>query len=226
MAKPLAVGIAARNGVLAAQLAAAGFKAEPPDLPPPTEIFAVRLKPYPCGGLTHTAIYAAMELRRENGITPEDIARVEVRIPQYTADTLGSKTPETGLQGKFSIRYLVARALMDGNVTLASFADDAVRDPRVRELMRKIAVGVDPEMVSSNSPEGSRPASVAITLNGGQMHRRFEQYPKGSPHVPMSYEELLEKVRACGLAEEAIALIDRLEMLPDIRPLAQALLKR
>ena len=98
MAKPLHVGQAARNGVLSAKLAKSGFTANVQTLEArngyfdcyyPTgkadaepfdelgriyalERYGVRFKPYPCGGLTHTSIYATIQMRGEHRITPGD----------------------------------------------------------------------------------------------------------------------------------------------------------
>ena len=160
MSKPLHVGLAARNGVHAAQLACAGFTANPATLELRNGFFAahfpggdidqapfdalgddwalerdgIRLKPYPCGGLTHSALYAALELCRQHGITARDVEQVEVDVPQHTYQTIAFRVPETALQGKFSMPYLIARAIVDGRLVLGTFTEEAIRDPEVLSL--------------------------------------------------------------------------------------------
>ncbi|HLH44621.1 MAG TPA: MmgE/PrpD family protein [Bryobacteraceae bacterium] len=239
MGKPLAVGLAARAGVQAAQLAKNGFTAVPVDLPPlpnlgrqsALEKYGVRLKPYPCGGLAHTSIYATIQLRNQNSIAPGAVESVEVRVPQNTADTIKYRIPQSGLEGKFSMPYLVARALLDGQVTLDSFTDAAVRDPKILALLEKVEMKVDLSLPPSTSPDGSRAAAVAIRMNNGQTFARYERFPKGSSQFPMTPDELNDKVRTCfrpviglGRCERVIAYVSRLQTLPGVKPLAALLL--
>jgi 2-methylcitrate dehydratase PrpD len=254
MTKPLHVGMAARNGVLSARLAMAGFTANPealgagngffdsfypgrkPDLnyfedlgqTYALEKYGVRLKPYPCGGLAHTAIYAAIELRNEHAITAAMIDRVLVAVPGETATTIAFRVPQTGLEGKFSMGYLVARALADGNVTLGMFTDEAVRDEAVLQLLAKVDMVVDPDLESGS--DGSRPAIVTITLKDGRVRTRHEQFPKGSRQVPMSLDELRAKFLGCahGVLSDvscdlALEYMSSLETMDRIRPLAELL---
>jgi len=238
MGKPLGVGLAARSGVLATQMAKAGFTAGEPMLPALKELgkvsalekYGVRLKAYPCGGLTHSAIHATIQIRSENSIVPEMVASIEVSVPQGTANTIMYRIPETGLQGKFSMGYLVARALTDGKLTLDSFTDEAVRDQKVLRLVEKVEMKVDPTLPPSTSADGSRAAKVTIRLNNGALHERYERYPKGSPQLPMTPDELKEKVRACARGtietrafEQLVARLSMLETIPNIKALAELL---
>jgi len=254
MTKPLHVGQAARNGVLAAKLAKSGFTANTQMLevrngffdcyyptgkvdPRPfdelgrlyaLERYGVRFKPYPCGGLTHTSIYATILMRNEHRIAPDDVDRVDVSVPADTAAPLSYRVPRVGLEGKFSMPYLIARALIDGNITLETFTDEAVRDPKVLQLLERIDMKADPGLQSG--ADGSRPGRVAIRLKNGQTHTLLQQFPKGSPQVPMTSAELLAKFRGCvrgvmknDSVDRALGYIDRLESLPAIDPLVRLL---
>ena len=254
MAKPLHVGQAARNGVLSAKLAKSGFTANVQTLEArngffdcyyPTgkadarpfdelgrvyalERYGVRFKPYPCGGLTHTSIYATIQMRAEHRITPEMIEHVDVEVPADTAAPLTYRVPRVGLEGKFSMPYLIARALMDGNVTLETFTNEAVRNPQALQLLERVEMKVDPNLQSGS--DGSRPGRVTIKLRGGQTYALLQQFPKGSPQVPMTSAELLAKFRGCtrgvmkdATAERALDYVDRLDRLPTINPLVSLL---
>jgi 2-methylcitrate dehydratase PrpD len=238
MGKPLGVGLAARAGVQAAQMAKAGFTAGDPSLPTLNDLgrvsalekYGVRIKAYPCGGLTHSAIYAAIQIRNEYPISPDAVDKIEVDVPQGTANTIMYRIPETGLQGKFSMGYLVARALIDGKLMLDSFTDEAVRDKTVLALAEKVEMKVDPSLPPSTSADGSRAANVKITLKNGEYHSRYERFPKGSPQLPITPEELKDKVRACtrnvisaDACERLIASISTLETLPSIKSLTDLL---
>ena len=234
MSKPLSVGLAARGGVLAPRMAKSGFTAGKPQMPPfekfgqvyNLEKYGVRLKAYPCGGLTHAAIYATIQLRSQHAITAEMVEHIDVAVPQGTANTIAYKIPETGLQGKFCMGYLVARALIDGKLMLDAFTDAAVRDKQVLGLVEKVEMRVDPALPSSSSTDGSRPATVTIKLKNGQTHQLYQRFPKGSPQVPMTQDELKEKFRACARGiitdasvERVITYVNTLQTMANIRPL-------
>jgi len=254
MTKPLHVGLAARNGVLAARLAKAGFTANPqtldarngffdsfyhggkPNAAPlenlghiyALEKYGVRFKPYPCGGLSHTAIYATIRLRNEHEITPEVVEHIDVEVPRDTAAPLAFRVPRTGLEGKFSMPYLIARALIDGKLMLDTFTDEAVRHKEVLQLLEKVDMKVDPNLQSGS--DGSRPATVTIRLKNGQTRMLHEKFPKGSPQVPMTRDELQEKFRACARGvigdascERTLAYVGRLETMGNIRRLTELL---
>jgi 2-methylcitrate dehydratase PrpD len=254
MTKPLHVGLAARNGVLSARLAQAGFTANSqvlqarngffdsyyqtgkPDIRGfddlatryALEQYGVRFKPYPCGGLTHSAIYAAIRLRDEHKITADSVDHVDVAVPADTAEPLVYRLPKNGLEGKFSMPYLIARALTDGNVGLDAFTDEAVRNEDVRRLLQRVDMTADSRLQAG--PDGSRPASVSIRLNNGQTLVATEKFPKGSPQVPMTSEELVAKFRACarGVISEtscdrALQYVRTLETMGSIRPLVKLL---
>jgi 2-methylcitrate dehydratase PrpD len=250
MTKPLHVGNASRNGVLAARLAQSGFTANPqvleaksgffdsfyqigkPDLRVFDDLgkkylleqYGVRFKPYPCGGLTHTAIYTTIRLRDEHKIAPGAVDHIDVAVPADTAEPLVYPVPKTGLEGKFSMPYLIARALIDGNVTLDAFTDEAVRNEEVRQLLRRVDMAVDPALQAGS--DGSRPASVTIRLKNGQTLRATEKFPKGSLQLPMTPEELAAKFRACARGvindasrDRALRYLGTIDTMRSIRPL-------
>jgi len=238
MGKPLGVGLAARSGVLAARMANAGFTAGEFRMPPLNDLgqvyalekYGVRLKPYPCGGLTHRAIYATIELRNQHSLTADLVDHILVEVPQGTANTIMYRIPETGLQGKFSMGYLIARALIDGKLMLDAFTDEAVRDAKVLALVEKVEMKVDPSLPSSQSADGSRPATITIILKNGQVWKLNQRFPKGSPQFPMTPEELQEKVRACARgvisaasSNKAISYVSTLETMANIKPLVDQL---
>jgi 2-methylcitrate dehydratase PrpD len=254
MTKPLHVGQAARNGVLAARLAKAGFTANAQTLEARSGFFdcyypggkldhtpvedlgkiysleknGIRIKPYPCGGLTHSAIYAAIRLRDEQHITASQIEHIDVFVPADTAAPLVYRVPKTGLEGKFSMPYLIARALIDGNVTLDTFSDEAVRNKEVLQLLDKVEMKVDPKL--QFTPDGNRPAIVTVRLNNSQTQTLDQKFAKGSVQLPMTQDELASKFRLCtrgilsaAASERALAYIGKLEMMSNVRPLTRLL---
>ncbi len=254
MTKPLHVGLGARNGILAAKLAQSGFTANALAMEAEngfSKVFyqqaisadsvirelgesyalvseGIRIKPYPCGGLTHQAIDAALEFRAKHGITAEMIESIAVGVTQHTYGRIAFRIPQTGIQGKFCMGYVLARAIIDGKVSLEAFTDAAVRDQNVLRLAEKIEMSVDNTLKASDA--GSRPCRVTVRLKSGQTLAREVQHAKGGPEVPMTQDELRAKFTECArqaidesAAERLREHVERLETLDDIRPLCQLL---
>jgi len=179
-----------------------------------------------CGGLSHTAIYAAIRLRNEHKITSDSVEHVDVEVPRDTAAPLAFRIPKSGLEGKFSMPYLIARGLIDGKITLDTFTDEAVRNKEVLDLLEKVDMKVDPNLQSGL--DGSRPAKVTVNLKNGQTRMLQEKFAKGSPQVPMTPDELEEKFRTCARGvisdascERALGYVARLETMSNIRRLTE-----
>jgi 2-methylcitrate dehydratase PrpD len=254
MTKPLHVGLAARNGVLAAKLAQRGFTANAQaiegevgfyesfyrGMPGEVRVLeelgnsyelvtsGIKIKPYPCGGLTHPAIDAALELRAQHGITPEMVESVTVDVQGHTYNRIIFRVPETGLQGKFCMPYLLARAIADAKVSLDAFTDAAVRDQNILRLAKKVEMRLDENLKSSDA--SSRPARVTVRLKNGQSHSCYVEHAKGSREVPLTADNLKAKFMECACqaidqssAERAMEYIERIETLDSIASLCELL---
>jgi 2-methylcitrate dehydratase PrpD len=255
MTKPLHVGLGARNGILAAKLAASGYTANakaiesgfgfyqifhretPIQQKPIGELGqsyalltdGIRIKPYPCGGLTHQVIDSILEFRAKHGLTPEMIESVDVDVVKHTLDRIVFRVPQTGIQGKFCMPYLVARALIDGKVSLHAFTDTAVRDQHVLKLAERVQMKLDTSLKKTDP--GGRPCRVTVRTKNGQIYSREAQYAKGGPEFPMTDDELRGKFTECARqvlddsdTERALENIHHLETLEDVRPLCQLLM--
>jgi 2-methylcitrate dehydratase PrpD len=255
MTKPLHVGLGARNGILAAKLAASGYTANakaiesgfgfyqifhretPIQQKPIGELGqsyalltdGIRIKPYPCGGLTHQVIDSILEFRAKHGLTPEMIESVDVDVVKHTLDRIVFRVPQTGIQGKFCMPYLVARALIDGKVSLHAFTDTAVRDQHVLKLAERVQMKLDTSLKKTDP--GGRPCRVTVRTKNGQIYSREAHYAKGGPEFPMTDDELRGKFTECARqvlddsgTERALENIHHLETLEDVRPLCQLLM--
>jgi 2-methylcitrate dehydratase PrpD len=254
MTKPLHVGLGARNGVLAAKLAQGGYTANtraiesrfgfyevfhqdsPIDEKPIEELGqsyallsdGIRIKPYPCGGLTHQVIDSVFEFRSKHGLSAEMIEAVDVDVVQHTFDRIVFRVPQTGIQGKFCMPYLVARAVIDGRVGLDIFTDTAVRDQNVLKLAERVQMNLDNNLKKTDA--AGRPCRVTIRLKTGETYSREAQHAKGGPEFPMSEEELRGKFTECARqavdenrAAKALDYLEKLDALTDIRPLCEIL---
>ncbi|MBI1885907.1 MAG: MmgE/PrpD family protein [Chloroflexi bacterium] len=252
MTKPLHAGLAARNGLAAAELAARGFtasqqalegnsgflpaftgaKVDSPSiegLGDPFDIVSpgIGVKLYPCCYVTHRALDAALELRATNGIDASQVEAVEVRVNRGMLMPLIKGTPRTGLEGKFSLEYCLAAALLDGWLTLDSFTDTAVRRPEAQALLAKVRAVEEEE--EAPFPIGGY-ADVRIRMMEGGEHSLRVDVPKGDPQRPLTWEELAAKFRDCArralpaeAVERIVELVGGLEGVRDVRELASVI---
>jgi len=220
MVKPLHAGYAARNAVLAVLLAREDFTACETalehhdgycsvmnggqyDIQPlrewgrPLEIlteYGLALKPYPACGGTHTAIEAALKLHGD--IRGEPIRSVRAGVSELAFQPLIQGMPASGLQGKFSLHYCVAAALIDGVVNLATFSDAGVARPEIRELVGKIRMEVDEAL-----RDGTEfPAVLTVETESGARYEHAVPLAAGKPERWFSREQLYTKFTDCGVA--------------------------
>jgi 2-methylcitrate dehydratase PrpD len=148
-------------------------------------------KPFACGIVMHPAIDAVIQLRNENRLTADQIERVDLKVHPLVLELTGKKTPQTGLEGKFSIYHAVAVALVEGAGGEKQFSDRAVDDPAVVALRSRVLPVVTP---------GIDPAQVDMTivLKDGRTLHRFIAHAIGSLEVPMTDKQLEDKF--AGLA--------------------------
>lgn len=143
-------------------------------------------KPFACGIVMHPAIDAAIQLRNEDKLQPDQIERVDLKVHPLVLELTGKKTPQQGLEGKFSIYHAVAVALVEGAGGEKQFSDRAVTDPTVVALREKVNPVVTP---------GIKPEQVDMTVvlkDGRQMHKYIE-HAIGSVEVPMTDAQLEAK---------------------------------
>jgi 2-methylcitrate dehydratase PrpD len=257
MTKPLHAGMASRNGVLAAKLAESGFTANPELLEErkgffdvyskglPFELYplenlgrsfdlvdtGIKIKAYPCGGLTHSAIDAVLKMREQHRITAEEVESLKVGVTQHIFNTISGRYPQSGLQGKFSMPYVLARALVDGKVVLDTFTSEAIRDPLVRSVAEKINMELDADL--GDTMEGGRPCKVTVKLKDGRNFSERIDHSRGSRQVPLTPEELRAKFTECACrtlrkdaADQAADMLDGLEKLDSLEPLCELLIAR
>lgn len=253
MTKPLHVGLANRSALLACLLAERGFTASATafehrqgfldvfngpgtyqvermfeDWFNPWEISHddIGLKQFPCCGSTHPAIMMALKLRREHDLEAKDIAAIEILPHGRRLRHTDTPHPKTPLEAKFSMQYVVARALLDGTVRLKDFEGEAHLEPRIRALLDRTHARPHPDMAEDAAAQWG--AEVIVTRTDGAVLRaRVDQMVgRGGPN-PMTESELWAKFEDCAgraLPREAVApLFERLMTLESAKDMAAVL---
>ena len=179
-------------------------------------------------GHAHAAVDGVLALRNKHGLKPEQIVRIRCGTFAKAVEIVGNPNPKTVFEAKFSLPYCAAVALITGRVRMDAFRGERLNDPRLRALMAKVEVVLDPE-IDAQFPK-KRAAKVEIELNSGERLEHYSPTRKGDPDNPLSDAELSDKFMelAEGVLGEARArtLLDtlwRLETLKDARDIPAAI---
>ena len=232
MSKPFHAGKAAMNGVLAAELAAAGFDAadgllEPQggfgdayvqdraaviqnlDFSGPLEITRNTLKPYASCLLTHPVIDAMRSVADAAAARPIDA--IEVEVNPSCIKLAGNPDPQTGLEGKFSTAYCAALGLHGYGVTSADFSAQRVADPTLRDTLSRVTLIAAPDRIMTS-------ARIRLSFADGGALDAETALARGNPGNPMSWDDLRTKFMALVtpvLGDHGAALYDLLRNFGD-----------
>ena len=206
MTKPFHPGGAARAGLMSALMASHGYTASPKALEAPRgyaqtvstkndwsevtgelgqrfEISFNSYKPFACGIVIHPSIDACVQLR-EQGVRPEQVERIELKVHSLVLELTGNKEPADGLQAKFSVYHGCAAGLTFGRAAEDEFSDEVVNRPDMVALRRKVVATVD------NSIDEASVDVTAVLTDGRRVHV-FVAHAIGSIENPMT-DALLE----------------------------------
>ncbi len=207
MSKPFHAGKAAFNGVLSAELAAAGFVAKddllepgqglsaaifqdgaaslpPVDFAQGWEITRNTFKPYAACLLTHALIDAARGL--SNQVKGRDIARIEAFVGDPAIKLAGKPNPQTPLEGKFSLAFCAALGLGGFEGSEADFSAERIADPAIRHVLERVELTPDPAMADTAS-------RLVVDFTDGARIEAFTPLALGNPGNPMHWDDLWRK---------------------------------
>jgi 2-methylcitrate dehydratase PrpD len=202
MTKSFHPGRAAQNGLTAAMLASHNFTSSEQSLEAKSgwanvlstsrdyteitkmlgqtyEISLNTYKPYACGVVIHPAIDGCIQLRNQYNLTAAQIDRIDLRVHPLVLELTGKKTPQSGLEGKFSVYYAASIAIVAGTAGEKQFSDTLVRDPAIVALRDRVTATVDPSV-------GEAQVKIAITLKDGRRLEKSIDKVIGSLENPMS----------------------------------------
>ncbi len=217
MTKPFHPGGAARAGLMSALLAQQGFTASPRALEAPRgmmqtistkndwseitgelgqrfEIAFNTFKPFACGIVVHPGIDGCAQLRAQ-GVRPEQLASLEIKVHSLVLELCGKKEPADGLQAKFSVYHGCAAGLTFGCAGEDEFSDAVVNRADMVALRRKVVATVD------DSIDEAAADITAVMQDGSRVHVRVE-HAIGSLQNPMTDTQLEAKFH--GLSDAVI----------------------
>jgi aconitate decarboxylase len=238
------MGFAARNAIVACDLAARGFDGpknvlegpfgyfklfEPEGVPARVlqdlgrRWFVAELahKPFPSGRATHGIVEACLALRREHRLDPDAIARVTAQVPPLVRHLVG-RPPREEMNANYArlcAAYVAACALRRGGVRLEDFTSAAYRDEPTQDLARRVSL----EVRDAGNPNALTPVEVEIALRDGRRHATRIETVYGNPKKPLSRADRLAKFRTnCTAAAHPVppknveCLIERVDRLQEV----------
>lgn len=245
--KPYHVGQCTRNGLLAVRMADAGLTASPVALEAQQGFFEVyngkgnydpdrllenwgtpfeivdpgiAVKLHPCCGSTHPAVDAAIALKREHNLKLSDIQSVLSWTHPRRLKHTNRPAVNTGFDGKFSVQYVVSRALQNGKISLSDFSDDVVNEPEIKQFL-ETKIRAEPHPKSKPDEKNVYYAELSITTKDGRRLQKFVDAPVGrDKDHPLPENALLNKFYDCcdGVLEPGteLSLANRLQNFQDV----------
>ncbi|HQO00755.1 MAG TPA: MmgE/PrpD family protein [Spirochaetota bacterium] len=195
------------------------------------EVFSIEdvyFKPYTACRHTHGAAQAVLELGKEKKIRPDDVDHINVYTYGIAKIAVGKEFPAGGsiVSAQFSIPFVVAVCMIDGDLGPLQLTEKRLSDPAVVNLSKKIDVHSDDDL---NKMYPDKTASrVEITLRGGEVLTRQIDIPVGDPRDPMGNDALTEKTLRFAVNRDRKAVMKivdmvlNLEKLTDMRELMES----
>jgi 2-methylcitrate dehydratase PrpD len=163
-----------------------------------------------------------LDLVRAHRLTPENVAHVvSWTHPRRLAHT-NRPSLRSALDAKFSVQYCLARALVDGQVVLSHFNDDAYLDARVADVMARIEAAPHPQMSSAGTAHFG--AEVTVTTTDGRRLVKVVDSALGrTSEQPLPRFALEAKYRDCAGRVLTPDAVDRsLDLVADMETLDRA----
>jgi len=244
------MGFNARNAVIAADMAERGLSAPASvlegefgffplfegdyDLAPSLDalgtiwrIEEIAHKPFPSGRATHGVLDGLLTLRQDGGFSADDVDSVTCRVPPLTAQLVGRPILDVmeANYARLSAPYVLASALIEGQVVIETFRPERLREKARLALGRRITVEID----DNPDKNALTPVTVELLLKNGTAHDITMEVVYGNPKKPMTRDAHLEKFRRNWMlakhalpkdhAGRLIASVDDLETVSDVRQL-------
>ena len=235
-------GMGARNGVAAALMVQAGFTGVDDVLdgehnmidalstePRPEEMVAdlgtrfyvteSAIKTFSVGYPIQAPVDALLTLRREHGLTADNVERIVARLPEDGANIVNNRAmPDVNLQ------YVLAVALLEGTVSFAdSHSLERMKDRQVLAVKERVQLVADKALMDPDAPRSGR---VDVTLRDGRTVSHFTRFPPGTKENPLSTDavnakarSLIEPVLGPERTTSVIRVVSMLEEVPNVRDL-------
>ncbi|MBG9390598.1 MmgE/PrpD family protein [Caenimonas aquaedulcis] len=151
----------------------------------------IEVKKYPACYAVHRALDGMFDLRDAHRFTADAVSEIQVETSYGALAPLIKQQPTNATEARFSMQYALAAALVDGEISLQSFSDDAIRRPAIQALMPRITAR---EQHGTMTP---RWATLEVKTAEGQRWSTRVETLRGAPEKPLTHQQLQAKVADC-----------------------------
>jgi 2-methylcitrate dehydratase PrpD len=238
--KRLHLGRAAEAGVLAARLAAEGFggpesilegrygfleaycrEGEPARLTAGLgarwECERICIKAFPCHVTAHTPVESLRALMAWHGFGAAQVAGITVHASHKVLSHHDIRAPHDIMQAQYSVPFCVALALYRDPADPRSYSDDALADPGIMDMCRRIELR---PYAAAEAPKAAWQTRIEVVLHDGRRFSMERDAFRGTPEEPLDAGALREKFRRLtgdipeGAGAQWLDALERLETLP------------
>ena len=197
---------------------------------PRFKVLDTDIKYWPAEYHSQASIALALDLRRQ-GLRPDAVDRVVVRTFKVAVEIIGGEpekwAPATRETADHSMPYLVAAALLDGEISERQFTPERIAGGDIRALMGRIDVVERPDLTAAY-PRGI-PTILEIHQCDGSTRSARMDFPPGHSRNPLTDVQIDEKfIRLASpvlgrQADAALAALRSLESCQDTREIVRTL---
>ena len=164
----------------------------------------VSIKPYPSGVLTHPSMDAMGFLMKDEGLQAKDIEKVTLFAANNILHPIRFRIAKSELEGKFCMAFLLSAIIVAGKAGKVEFTNKFVLSDPVQEMQKRVETQYDPD-IDAMGHDRIRSRIEVLTKDGRKFTRWADENYRGSPHNPLSDEELEGKFRDCaqGLLDDS-----------------------
>ena len=249
MTKPLHAGRAASNGITASSLGRLGFTADMNGLDGEWGFFQVfgggydkdkiigklgnpfsiidpgaTIKMYPCGSLGQPSMDTLLEIVEKNDLSQGDVKEIRLRAGPNILEPLRYEKPINSLQAKFSLHFGLSSILLNRKAGLREYTDEYVKNPKVREMMKRVKTIQDPEIAAMGTDKMR--SIIEVELTHGKVIKKLAENARGTKEKPLTEQDVYEKFMECSSfalskakADQLFTSLKEIEKIGNIRDL-------
>src|SRR5262244_299475 len=166
-----------------------------------------------CCNPIYSALDALEEILAEIRPDPAAVERIEVATYRFAAN-MREPDPINYFAAKYSLPHAAAALILRGNAGYHAFTEEAVRDPTIATIRRRVAVREDPAL-NEHVPR-LKPARVTVTLTDGRQVTRLRESARGDFQEPYREDEVREKFRELAGVVLSPGVVTRVEELVEV----------
>jgi 2-methylcitrate dehydratase PrpD len=192
------------------------------------EMSDTSIKVHACCRFSAPLADCALDLHNR-GVDVSKVDSILAKVNKYSIKVLCTPAPlkyvpESIVDAQFSLPYAIAVGMVKGRETIAEYTEEAVKDPEVLALAKKITWVLDPE-AEAVYPK-YYPCTLVVKMKDGSEAVSHVDYPCGDPENPVTWDEAVEKFRFMAShhtgnmeIERIIELVAKLDKLDDLSEL-------